>query len=851
MLTAATPAPPQGQAAEQVAEAPAPSLARPRLLVTPARLERLRVLAKSQNPQWRRLINWAMEPARQNPSPLEGPNLALAALTLNASRPQQAARLGQLAVACALSGAPSGRIKQVQHHLLSDPRRLGAPERFSEMGFDLLNPNLAQARVWPIRRFTAGGFQVDSGEPALTTAAAAGDTYLVLTSDIERASQLAGQAALTLDWAWEWFRPEERTAVAQWLVAQAKVFDGQPAGCFDRKATARLRLTALAGLAAQGLHPQAGALVEQARRQLFAEQMLPCLRQAGKGGAWFEGANAGAQAGLDLLETAVAFKTAQGEDVMALAPWFADRAGYLIFHLLPGFGASPRGDYLRPAPDGDDAISSQDAGDLVRLQMLMLANLRPEDPVSGWATALLSDRHLTRVLADQWLGLEFLWSEPEAAAAPLTSAPLGYLAQSAGRAFLRSDWSERATWLGFFCGPHFAAAQHLDAGSLLLYRRGLLLARSGTFDGTTSPHALNYGVRTLAHNTVTVYDPREYSWYDLREGERKRGTYANDGGQRAWALFDAQGKPVKQAPWTASGWERGPASFTGLREIYDVAGIEALEDQPRYAYLRGRATAAYQGSTHKVRRMVRHVFLLRPGGPDDAEAAEAVAVIDDLELDGERLAANFVLHFPVRPEPATPLTQLGPGRAQGPGDRLRVEMDGSRLDVICLWPAQAQLRLFGQVGEADSWAHDRNYPPRPPLVNPVPWRAEFGAAVGLGGPRPLMHVLLPGDSDQKPPDVRRLVSDDAAVVGMLVEDTRWPRVLAMRLGEPRPEAAVVYEHDGRASRHLVAGLTPGQTYAVQWREGRMMVEPAQGKGLTASPAGLLSFMIANQAGGGR
>jgi hypothetical protein len=834
---------PAGARLAVAAEAAAaePPSSRPSLLVSGERLERLRALAKAQSPQWRRLLNWAAEPSRQAASPQDGPGLALAALALKPSRPQQAAQFGRLAVACAQAGAPTGQVRQVMRHVLGDPKRLGAAERFEEMGLDLLNPNQAQTRTWRIERFTAGGFQVDSSEPALTTAAAAGDLYLVLTSNLLKANRLAGQTALTLDWAWEWFTPEERAATAAWLVAQAGVFARQAAGCFDRPAVALLRLTALAGLASRGLHPGADDLVRRAHQGIYEGQVMPCLRQAGQGGGWFEGSYAGAEAGLDLLEFAAAMQTAAGVDVMASATWFRDRLPYLLMHLQPGFAASPRGGYLRPGPDGDEVLPPQETGDLLRLQMLMLTGLRPRDPAAGWALAVLSDRHLPRVLAEHWLGLEFLWFEPEATVAPLTSAPLSLLAPGTGRAFLRSDWSERATWLAFSCGPHFATAQHLDAGSLVMYRRGLLLGRGGAYDGPLSAHALNYASRTLAHNAVVVHDPKEYAWYDLREGERKRGTYANDGGQRAWTLIDAQGRPGRLAPWTASGWDQGPAPFNHLRDIYDVARVETLEDQPRYAYLRGVATAAYQGGTEKLRRLARHVFHLRPGGPDDAEAAEVVAVVDDLELGQDGLAPRFVLHFPARPQPAAPLTLSGPGRAQGPCDRLKVEMDGARLEVVSLWPRAVQLQLFGGAGEADSWVGDRNYPPRPPAVNPAPWRAEFGPGPTRAGSAPMVHALLPLDAEAKPALVRHLVSPDAAVVGLSVDDPRWPRVLAVRLGKAEAGSAVRYQHDGRASRHLVAGLAPGQGYAVTWREGMVTVAP--GQGLTASQAGLLSFRL--------
>jgi hypothetical protein len=168
-------------------------------------------------------------------------------------------------------------------------------------------------------------------------------------------------------------------------------------------------------------------------------------------------------------------------------------------------------------------------------------------------------------------------------------------------------------------------------------------------------------------------------------------------------------------------------------------------------------------------------------------------------------------------------------------------MDGARLDVVSLGPRPAQLQLFGGAGEADSWVGDRNYPPRPPASNPAPWRAEFGPPPTRAGALALVHALLPMDADAKPAMVRPLISPNPEVAGLSVDDQRWPRVLAVRLGRPQPDKGLSYEHDGRPSRHLVAGLVPGQGYAVAWREGRVTVSP--GQGLVASPAGLLSFRL--------
>jgi hypothetical protein len=105
------------------------------------------------------------------------------------------------------------------------------------------------------------------------------------------------------------------------------------------------------------------------------------------------------------------------------------------------------------------------------------------------------------------------------------------------------------------------------------------------------------------------------------------------------------------------------------------------------------------------------------------------------------------------------------------------------------------------------------------------------------------------DAEAKPPLLRHLASPQAEVVGLRVDDQRLPRVLAVRVGEPLAEAVVSYEQDGRASRHLVAGLVPGQTYAVTVADGLVTLAP--GPGPKASQAGLLGFRLAADNAGAR
>ncbi|MGD9125387.1 MAG: hypothetical protein PVG60_09850, partial [Desulfarculaceae bacterium] len=661
--------------------------------------------------------------------------------------------------------------------------------------------------------------------------------------DLALADARVREVALTLEWAWDAFSEGQRRQLGRWLISQAESYRSQGRGCFDSNAVRALRLGGLASLAARGIHSKSGPLLREALDVRFGAELLPCLLNAGNGGGWFEGQGSGAAAGLALLEFAAAVKTTTGQDLLASAPWFKDRLNYLMFSLLPGLSWSRQGLFIRPCPGGDQVVPLAAAGDLFRLQMLLLARMQPEQPAAGWARSMLLGGMGLRVLAAHRLVYEFLWTDLSAPQTALTNAPLTWSAPVQGKAFSRSDWSARATWLGFTCGPHFARAQHLDAASLMLFGRGFIQPPGGAYDGSDTDHALNYAVRSVAHNTLVIRDPGEYSWYDMGLGPKARGTYANDGGQRAWASFKKSGKVDKQAPWTSSGWETGPAPFSKLGPIYQAAFLEAVENRPRFAYFRGNATKSYQGSTNKAARVVRHVLHLRSGGPQDADAVEAVVVVDDVEVNREEAQVRFVSHFSAKPVLPPDLEELGPGRMEGMAQKVRIETGSARLDLICLVPDQAKMLVFGGQGQADSWAGGKNHPPRKPGVNRAPWRVEFGRSNGLGRKRPLAHVMFPADRGAAdPPALQKLEGLDPGAVGLVIPDPRRPRVIVVNLGEPSPQKAVSYDRLPGHSRHLVAGLVPGQSYAVRVTQSQVTIKP--GSGLKASDAGLLAFQVA-------
>jgi len=141
----------------------------------------------------------------------------------------------------------------------------------------------------------------------------------------------------------------------------------------------------------------------------------------------------------------------------------------------------------------------------------------------------------------------------------------------------------------FICQKyHWGALEHYAQNSFTIQRKGLLAVDAG-YDGagSDSKHSINYVRRSIAHNTVLVYDPNEkFAWGN------------NDGGQRVITDDDF--------PTIADGVE---AYHPG--SLYDVGpGIMQFESTPEYDYILGDASNAYDNS--KVTKFIRQFVFLKP-----------------------------------------------------------------------------------------------------------------------------------------------------------------------------------------------------------------------------------------------
>lgn len=144
-----------------------------------------------------------------------------------------------------------------------------------------------------------------------------------------------------------------------------------------------------------------------------------------------------------------------------------------------------------------------------------------------------------------------------------------------GIVIMKSAWQDpNATFAVFKCAPFKYTHDDHDSNSFIIHKKGLLAIDSGMYEnGDWWSHEVNYAYRTVAHNSLLVYDPKE-----IFGGS---ASVANDGGQRLPQKMYSRNYPKDYA-------------VGGGRDIGGMARFESVEGV--YDYMRGDATRAYQST---------------------------------------------------------------------------------------------------------------------------------------------------------------------------------------------------------------------------------------------------------------
>jgi hypothetical protein len=509
--------------------------------------------------------------------------------------------------------------------------------------------------------------------------------------------------SLAFDWlyAYPGFDAALKDAVAADLVAGAGEMLALPSlrdpheASYHNHTVRELALAVFSLVAVEG-HPsvesRAAPLREQAWRAL--DNILEQTGLVDPDGAYHESTDYMRITWAPLAMMAEARRTATGEDPADRWSAFRNMGPTYLYKLLPD-GTM--------AKDDDDEYPQLDPRDNV---VLGYAVHRFKDPHAAW---LLQQRGW---LPAEWANpvLEFLWKDPavtprDPAATREVELPRHRLFSGVGHLVLRDGWGPDSTWIQLACGPYFAKHDHLDAAHLVVYHKGYLAIDSGAdYTDTESPHYLNYYRRTVAHNTMLVYQPGESFFW----GEN-HWTAANDGGQRM------DSSRFWNSVRSLEDWRR-------TRDLWDRCRLAPVAAEPAYTYARADATRAYQPS--KLESFTRELVQLR--------AASVLVVLDRVRAADPAYRKAWLLHGVSEPRVAAPAAGASVGHGgTGYSDATLVTFEdgGGRLRVHPLLPREREVIVRGGPGfefwtpgdeRGGAWGSGQNWPLEPAEGGPIP-----------------------------------------------------------------------------------------------------------------------------------
>ena len=263
---------------------------------------------------------------------------------------------------------------------------------------------------------------------------------------------------------------------------------------------------------------------------------------------------------------------------------------------------------------------------------------------------------------------------------PVANLDLSRHFRVAGSVVMRDSWDFANATLLDFKSSNLASEnhQHLDQNSFSLYYKAPLLLDSGLYDDYGSPHWQHYFTRSVAHNTITVFDPSERF---VKNGIE----YSNDGGQ--W--YPATNGVVSTLYPTLDEIKPGAVNY--------LDGVTAYESAANWSFVTGNASRAYSaGKLDQSNGFLRSVVFLR--APQFWQ--KPVTVVFDSVRSKNSLPATFVLH--PAGDPASDVTpqSLGNGQYKLPfaanaARQLTIRNGSGMLTAQTLLPVNANVLKVG------------------------------------------------------------------------------------------------------------------------------------------------------------
>jgi hypothetical protein len=340
---------------------------------------------------------------------------------------------------------------------------------------------------------------------------------------------------------------------------------------------------------------------------------------------------------------------------------------------------------------------------------------------------------------------QFLWWDVKLQPKPVNTLPLSkYFASPFGWMIARTGWDEKAVIAEMKINVYnFNNHQHMDAGAFQIYYKGPLATESGLYQGTSGgygcPHDKNYHWRTIAHNSMLIYDPEEKF--------SQRGDYGNDGGQR---LPNNRSEPrnlnVLLNP--EDGYKTGEVLAHGFGPSLH---------SPDYTYLKGDITQAYSSKVKGVKRSFVFLNLQNDNVP------AALVVFDKVVSANPEFKKFWLLHS--IEEPVIKGNEVTIARTQN--------QENGKLVNTTLLPEMGNSEIIAVGGPGkEFWVFGTNYESEPRHTREhsyerAAWRIE------LSPKRParenyFLNVMQVMDSNEQKFNVKKV--DGNNIVGVCISD---------------------------------------------------------------------------------
>ena len=222
-----------------------------------------------------------------------------------------------------------------------------------------------------------------------------------------------------------------------------------------------------------------------------------------------------------------------------------------------------------------------------------------------------------------------------------------YSGDNSGYMFARTSWDEGFDSNAAMCllnlkTKYNVGHEHMDVGHFSLYYKGLLALDSGIYQGSSFTNSKGewvtnvdfnnlerrgYAVRSIAHNTMLVYDPNE----QMNQND-KRYFLTLDGGQR-----------MKNNGWYAGTLQE----YIEMDEVHtgDILSYNWGPDlrEPKYSYMKGDITAAYSDKVEEYQRSFMFFNF------KDETYPAALIVFDALRSSSPTFKKTWLLHSEEEP----------------------------------------------------------------------------------------------------------------------------------------------------------------------------------------------------------